>query len=127
MPAMTVTNVGLNLLRDAMRNGTSPQIKYFAIGTSSAAPAATDTQLGAEVFRKAITSVDTTGTAGEALINGYLAPQDSVGTVIAEWGIFAGSGATGTANSGVLVARGLYAHTHTNSESIQFQADSTGA
>lgn len=126
MPAMTITNAGLNLVRDAILLGSSPKPLYFAIGTGSTAPAVTDTQLGAEVFRKQITSLTAGAAAGEALISGYLSPQDSAGTVIGEWGLFGGA-ATGTANSGTLIARGLYSHTHTASESIQFQADSTGA
>jgi hypothetical protein len=126
MAAMTITNLGLNLVRDALKFGTSPKILYFAVGTSSTAPSVSDTQLGAEVFRKPITSMVNGGLAGEVLINGYLSPAESIGTVIAEWGLFAGA-ATGAANSGTLVARGLYSHTHTNTESIQFQADSTGA
>jgi hypothetical protein len=126
MATMVITNGGLDLVAQALMNGTSPQVTWFAIGTSATAPAVTDTQLGAEVFRKPITSVAATATHGEALLNGYLAPQDSTGTVIAEWGLFGGA-ATSAANSGTLIAHGLYSHTHTGSESIQFQGDSTGA
>lgn len=119
MAAVTITNAGLNLLRDARRGLiTDTSIKYLAVGTSSTAPAATDTQLGAEVFRKALTSSANGAAAGEGLYTIYLAPQDVVGVVIAEVGWFAGSSASGTANSGVLVARALYSHTKTATESI---------
>ena len=127
MAAMTVTNAGLDLVRDALLLGTVPQVTWFAIGTSATAPAVTDVQLGAEVFRKQITSVSNGAAHGEGILNGYISPQDSVGTVIAEWGLFGGATASATANSGTLIARGLYSHTHTAVESIQLQADSTGA
>lgn len=87
-------------------------------------PAATDTQLQHEFFRKAVTSFSNGGAAGEALINCYVAASDAV-TQIFEFGWFAGSTATGTANSGVLLARGVYAHNKTNLESIQMQLDNT--
>lgn len=126
MPTATVTNAGVNLLRDSMRGvTTNTQILYVAVGTSSTAPAATDTQLGAEVFRKALTSSADGVSAGEGVFTLYLSPQDTVGTVIAEVGWFAGSSASGTANSGVLVARALYSHTKTNSESINLSFDLT--
>jgi len=125
MTAITITNAGLNLLRDTLAGTVAtPQVLYVAIGTGSTAPAATDTQLVAEVFRKAVTSVSA-GSTGEVLINMYLAPGDSVGTVIAEVGFFAGPTATATANSGVLLARGLYSKTHSATESIQLQLDLT--
>ena len=124
MATATITNAGLNLLRDARRGlVTDISIKYVAVGTGSTAPAATDTQLQTEVFRKALTSSSNGAAAGEATYTLYLSPQDVVGTAIAEVGWFAGSGATGTANSGVLVARALYAQTKTSSESVNVAFD----
>lgn|SRR5678815_4635988 len=119
MATATLTTAGKNLIRDARRGlVTDVSIKYVAIGTNSTAPSASDVQLGAETFRKALTS-SASPTAAEGLFTLYLAPGDAVGTGIQEVGWFAGSAATGTANSGVLIARGLYAHTKTASESIQ--------
>lgn len=119
MATATVTNAGVNLLRDGMRGlVTNTQILYVAVGTSSTAPAVTDTQLGAEVFRKTLTSNANGASAGQGVFTLYLSPQDIAGTVIAEVGWFAGSSANATANSGVLVARALYSHTKTNQESI---------
>ena len=126
MATATVTNAGVNLLRDSMRGVLSnTQILYVAVGTGSTAPAATDTQLVTEVFRKALTSSANGGAAGEGIFTLYLSPQDVVGTAIAEVGWFAGSSASGTANSGVLIARGLYSHTKTSSESINIAFDIT--
>ena len=119
MATATMTDAGRNLIRDARRGlVTDLQIKYVAVGTSSTAPSASDTQLGAEAFRKAYTSNSAPAT-GQSTVTLYLAPGDAVSVGIQEVGWFAGAGASGTANSGVLVARGLYAHTKLSSESIQ--------
>ena len=124
MAAITKTNGWLNLQRDGQSGANTQKITYCAIGTSNASPLPGDTRLGNEVFRKAVTSY-TNGATGEILVNMYLAPNDAVGVVIAEVGFFGGSTASSAANSGVLVARGLYSHTKTNLESIQFQLDAT--
>lgn len=125
MTAVTITNAGLNLLRDALDGlAVNCKVAYVAIGTGSTAPAVTDTQLGAEVFRKPITNFTNGASVGESLINMYLAPGDAVGDVVGEIGWFAGA-ATGAANSGTMVARALYSHTKLISESIQFTLDST--
>ena len=125
MAAITITNAGLNLLRDGMRGAATPQITYVAIGTSTTTPAATDTQLGAEAFRKAVTSAVAGGSNGEVIITLYLAPGDANGINVQEVGFFGGA-ATGTANSGTLLAHGLWAHgVHNNTESINFSLDFT--
>lgn len=119
MATATLTDAGRNLMRDARRGlATDLQIKYVAVGTSSTAPAASDTQLGAEAFRKALTSSSSPAT-GQGTFTLYLAPGDAVSVGIQEVGWFAGAGASATVNSGVLIARGLYAHTKLSSESIQ--------
>jgi hypothetical protein len=121
MSAITITTAGRNLLRDGGSGAQNPKVTYVALGTSSTAPTIGDTQLGGEIFRKAITSY-TTGANGEILINGYLAPSELVGITVQEVGFFGGN-ATKTANSGTLLARGLFAHTHIITESIQLQLD----
>lgn len=127
MSTVTITNAGLNMLRDALNGvATNTAVTYVAIGTGSTAPAVTDTQLVAEVFRKRLTAFSNGSAAGETLLTMYLSPADSGGTVIGEIGWFAGPLASATANTGVLIARGLYSHTHVaNAESIQFQLDTT--
>jgi hypothetical protein len=125
MSAITITNAGLNLIRDGLKNANNPAITWVALGTSSTAPAATDTQLGAETFRKAVTIANNGGSPGEILIVMYLAPNEYLAN-IQEVGFFGGSSASSAANSGVLLAHGLYAHNpHVNTESIQFQLDFT--
>lgn len=97
----------------------------YPVGTGLVnTPAATDTQLQNEIFRKAVTSVANGGATGEALITVYLAPGDE-NAQLQEVGWFAGAGATGSPNTGVLLARGVYSHNHTGLESIQFTLDST--
>ena len=125
MAAITITNDGLNLIRDGLKGASNPLIKYVALGTSSTAPTAADHTLGAETFRKAVSSYTNGASNGEILINMYLAPGDAVGNNIQEVGFFGGN-ATSTANSGVLLAHGLYVHNpKTAVESIQFQLDFT--
>ncbi len=126
MAAITITNDGLNLLRNGMEGADNPLITYVALGTSNTTPTANDHTLGSEVFRKAVTSYANGASPGEILISMYLSPNDAVGDNIQEVGFFGGSSATSAANTGVLLARGLYSHNpKTNTESITFQLDFT--
>jgi hypothetical protein len=126
MSAITITTSGHNLLRDGTTGSQNPKITYVALGTSNTAPSASDTKLGAESYRKAVTSTTNGANPGEVLINMYLAPGDDLSDAIQEIGFFGGN-ATNTPNSGTLLARGLYSHTRpaTALESIQFQLDLT--
>jgi hypothetical protein len=125
MSTIQVTDAGANLYRDSSKGSSVPKITYVALGTSTTSPTAADTKLGNEVYRKAVTSF-TNGSAGEIFINMYLGPLDAVGDDIEEVGFFGGSSATSSANTGVLLARGLWHHNpKTNLESIQFQLDFT--
>lgn len=125
MSAITVTNAGLNLLRDGTSGNNNPKITYIALGTGNTAPSASDTKLVAEVFRKTIASYTNGASVGEILVNGLIQASEAVGVVIAEVGFFGGNSASATANSGILVARGLYSHTKTGTESLQLQFDFT--
>lgn len=120
-----ITNAGKNLDRDGYAGTiTDRTLKWVGVGTSSTAPAVTDTQLGAETFRKAMTSY-AAGSTGVMVSTCSIAPGDIVGTVIQELGWFAGATATGTANTGVMVARVLYSHTKTSSEILSIQRTDT--
>src|SRR5678816_1538966 len=100
MATATLTDAGRNMVRDARRGLVSDlAVKYVAVGTDATAPAAGNVQLGAETFRKALTTSSSPST-GVSLLTLYLAPGDAAGTGIQEVGWFAGVGATGTANSG---------------------------
>lgn len=120
-----ITNAGVNLMRNANEGADNSLIKYVALGTSNTAPSATDTQLGAEVFRKAVTSY-TNGSTGEILVTGYFSSTDAVGVTIQEIGFFGGITASAAANSGVLIAHGLYTlSSKTNLQSLQAVLDLT--
>lgn len=120
----TITNSGLNLLREALRGTiTDAQIKYIAVGTSSAAVTVSDTQLGAEIFRKPVYS-RTAGTNGVLVTIAILEDSEAVAN-IQEIGIFAGSTASATTNSGIMISRILYSRNKTNLESVQIQRTDT--
>jgi|SRR5947209_16530117 len=125
MSAITITNAGLNLIRDGLAGNNNPKITYVAIGTGNTAPTTADTKLQSEVLRKKISSYTNGANPGEILVNGYLNATDAVGVNIQEVGYFGGNSATSAANSGVLVARGLFSHTKLSTEGIPLRADIT--
>ena len=88
-------------------------------------PQATDVQLQNEVLRKAVSSAIPGGSAGEGLFVLYIAPTDGATPVtFLEIGWFAGN-ASGSLNSGVLIARAIYWYPHTGSDSASAQLDTT--
>ena len=115
-----ITNAGLNLLRNFLAGEVSDgQLKYLAVGTSSASVNFTDTQLGAELFRTEFVDQNITST-GVLNSNTILLENEAVGQ-IEEVGIFAGSTASSATNSGIMISRILFSRDKTNLESIQFQ------
>jgi hypothetical protein len=121
MTAITITDAGRNLYRDASKGAAVPIVKYVALGSSATAPTTGDIKLGAEIFRKAVTSY-VNGATGEVIVNMYLSQSDLPGTTVQEIGFISGSGANTNPNTGVLLAHGLYNHTH-GVESITFALD----
>lgn len=117
MTAAQVTTAGLNLYRDSVRAADTPTIAYVAIGTGNSTPTASQTKLDAEVFRKSVSNYSA-GSDGVVVVNAVLGAGDAVGVVIAEVAWYGGDDASATANSGVMIARGLYSHTKA-SESLQ--------
>lgn len=113
-----LTDAGLNLLAQALRDGSDIEIKYIALGAGSTEPAAGDTKLEDERFRKAVTKQEAGGT-GESKTITYIAPFEANDFEIQEIGAFAGVGATSTPGSGVLIARALYNRQKTELESLQ--------
>jgi len=122
MSTMQVTNSGLDLFRDSLSGADSSLIKYVAIGTGNSTPTASQTKLDAEVYRNAIASYTDGASVGEILVNGIIPAGAAVGTAIAEVAFFGGNAASATANSGVMVARGLYSHTK-GTETLQLVGD----
>jgi len=115
-----VTDALLNELIESLQ-GTAPdiQIKYLALGTSNTPASNTDTQLGAEIFRTAVTAQTKTG-VGELATDFTVLDVEAVGA-IEEIGLFGGSTATAAANSGVLLSRILWHKVKTASEEITFR------
>ena len=83
------------------------EIKYVAIGTGTTALTNTDTQLANEVFR-VIPSNPPTKTATGEITTEFVVLETEAQVEIKEVGIFCGSTATATANSGTLLSRVLW-------------------
>ena len=78
------------------------EIKYFAFGDDTTPPAVSDVTLGNELFRKQITTITASGGNVQSIVN--LGSAEANFT-IREIGVFCGTLATATANSGTLLAR----------------------
>lgn len=114
-----ITDAGLNYMRDLLDGTINPptSIQYIALGTSSTPVSASDTKLGNEVFRKAVTKQEKLGT-GQVQTICYIAPYEA-NFQIEEIGVFAGPDATEEKDSGVLIARVLWSHLKNELESLQ--------
>jgi hypothetical protein len=110
-------------MRDALRGVADAEIKYVALGTNATVPANGDIKLGTEVFRKAVTKDEAPGT-GQAKTICYVAPFEA-NQAIQEIGWFAGTSASSTPNSGIMVARVLFARTKNELESWQVERTDT--
>lgn len=108
-----ITTLGLNTLIATLR-GESAEINYVAWGNGNTAPALSDVALDNETGRKQITKAEA-GDDGENITTCYLAPYEANGQ-IEEIGWFVGG--TAVTDSGTLIARVLYSHEKTDSESI---------
>ena len=93
------------------------QFSHLAIGDSDAPIADTQTQLGNEVFRAQFVSIERTG-VGEVTSLAIILDSDYDGA-IEEIGIFAGSGASAAANSGLMISRILWSYNKLATEELQ--------
>jgi len=100
-----ITTVGKGLVGDMLidASGYDTGLTYQAIGTSNTAPTVSDTQLGAEAARKAVTSKSRSG--NEITLSTFFTAAESSYN-IQEAGIF-GHDASSTPNSGVLFSHWL--------------------
>jgi hypothetical protein len=113
-------SAGKNMLRDVLSGDeTAGRASYLAWGTDTTAANAADTALGTETGRKAVTK-HTDGATGVVVITTIILATEAVGVSIGEFGLFGGA-ATGTADSGTLIARVVWspAHAKTDQESVQ--------
>lgn len=93
---------GRNLIRDFLAGDNVSGLQRFALGTEARPSQASDTRLGAEVFRDQFTQI--VKADGELIIKYYLGSLAANGYNIAEAGLF-GNGASDAKDSGVLYAR----------------------
>jgi len=100
-------------------NAADLEIKYLALGTDNTPVTDTDATLGNEIFRTPIVSQSKVGT-GEILTEFIVLDTEAVGN-IEEIGIFGGTGATASADSGALISRILWPKVKSNSEEITFR------
>lgn len=117
---------GKNMVRDALKSS-SPvdmKIKYCALGNSTTAVANTQHKLVNEMFRQQITQ-QTAGTDGVVNTVTYIAPFDATTFTTEEIGWFAGSTASSTKDSGVMVARVLYHRAKSSLESLTITRQDT--
>ncbi len=113
-----LTDDGLNMMRDVLKGAvTDGKVKYAVLGNSATAPAYGNYQLGAEQFRKAVTSQTNGASAGQLITDCYVGPTEANSFKTEEIGWFAGAAATGTVNTGILVARVLYSRQKSAEES----------
>lgn len=93
------------------------QLAYLAIGDDSTAVADTQTTLVNEVFRTPLVTLARTG-VGEVTSLAIILDSDYDGA-IEEIGLFAGTTATATVNTGLMISRILWSYTKTATEELQ--------
>lgn len=81
-----VVNSGLNLIRDAMKNGTVSPLTKIGFGTDSTIVSMNDTALGAELFKDNLTSAS--GVAQAIICQYYLNEFTGNGQTLREAAIF---------------------------------------
>jgi hypothetical protein len=113
-----VMDTVLNQLIESL-TGVDPdmEIKYLAVGTSSAALGDNQTQLTTEIFRTPPTTIPTRTATGQVETEFTILDSEAVAT-IEEIGIFGGSTASMTTDSGTLLSRILWHKVKTSSEEI---------
>lgn len=115
-----ITDVALNKeIEILLGNAPDMEIQYFAFGTSSTAPAVSDTQLGSESARFQPTTAFTRTSIGRTEGSVFLTSTDLVGVSIREIGVFCGSSATGSANTGTLLSRILWSFEKTANDEVE--------
>lgn len=97
-----LTELYRQAVMDSLMQGTSIEVKYFAVGTDDTPATASDTKLGAEVFRSVPTYQEKT-TAG--LVTTWVLTAEQANYYLKEIGVFIGSSATSSADTGIMMSR----------------------
>ena len=117
----TIMNLALEqLFNPLFGQSANIEVKYLALGTSTATVLTTQTQLGNEQFRTAF--VSRTTSSDYKNVTNYIILDNEANFVINEIGIFGGTTASSITNSGTMVSRILWTYdkTATNIE-LQIQ------
>jgi len=93
------------------------EIKYLALGTGNATITDSDTVLDSEIFRTAPSAAHARVATGQIETSFTVLDTEAVGD-LKEIGIFCGSSATGSADTGTLLSRVLWTKTKSASEEL---------
>lgn len=99
----TITNNALYNIAATLKGNANMEIKYLAFGTGTTIPSVSDTKLANEIGRIPIGAQAQTGS--KIVSHFTISSSDYDGTVINEFGIFCGTGANSTTDSGILLSR----------------------
>lgn len=121
-----ITDVALNKeIEILIGNAPDMNIEYMAFGTDNTAPTAADTTLGSESARFQPTTAFTRTAVGTTSGSVFLTSSDLVGVDIEEIGVFCGSSATATADTGTLLSRILWSFSKTANDEIEITRTDT--
>jgi hypothetical protein len=112
---MVVTLGKIGIASGLMGDTTKGYITYCAVGTSTTAPALTDTALIAELARKLISTREVN--SNSAVFTTYFGTSEANGT-LREAGLFGDSTASLTANSGRLYCRLAISRTKSSADTL---------
>lgn len=114
-----IMDAGLTMFADLLAgNITDGEIKYIALGSGNTPSTVDMTQLAAEEWRKLTTAqYPDPAQVGSLHTDLFVADFEANDFKCEEIGWFAGTGATGSANSGIMIARVRYSRQKTNLES----------
>jgi hypothetical protein len=109
-------NAGRTNLLNYVGNTVDQGVRYFSVGTGAGTPAATDTAMFTDYFRKAPTTISLVG--NQILIATNFTSAEA-NTTYTEAGLIGGSTAVVTpGGAGTLFAHSLYSYTKTSSVSL---------
>jgi hypothetical protein len=92
------------IIKVLLGTSTNYQVKYLAVGTSTASVLTTQSSLGAEFFRTPVEAF-TKSSTGQVKNYFRILANEATSSIIREWGIFCGTTASLTSNSGRMMTR----------------------
>ena len=123
-----ITDVALNKeIEILLGNAPDLEIAYMAFGTDNTTPTASDTTLGSESARYQPTTAFARNGVGVTEGSFFLTSSDLVGVNIEEIGVFCGSSATASADTGTLLSRILWSFSKTANDEIEITRTDTVA